>query len=71
MELGFFLLELFPAESYDSLMEEAFTLCYLGEGGFSYTEVQDMTRRERTWFLNRLARQKNEEADAIKAGKTS
>lgn len=50
-------------------MEEAFTLCYLGEGGFQFSEVEQMSRREREWFLRRLARQKEKEADAIKAAK--
>ena len=70
MELGFFLLELLPAESYDSLMEEAFSLCYLGEGGFSFTEVKSMTRREREWLLQRLAKAKRAEAEAIKNAKS-
>ena len=69
MELGFFLLELLPPVDANALREEAWSLCYLTEGGFSYTEVQGMTRGERTWFLKRLARQKESEADAIKAAK--
>jgi len=69
MELGFFLLELLPSVELDSLREEVWTLCYLTEGGFSYSEVQEMTRGERTWFLKRLAKAKEAEADAIKAAK--
>ena len=68
MELGFFLLKLLPSETEEALMEEVFTLCYLGEG-LSLTEVSEMTRRDRTWFLKRLAKQKEREADAIKAAK--
>ena len=68
MELGFFLLKLLPAETEEALMEEVFTLCYLGEG-FSYTEVNEMERRERTWFLRRLAKQKERESEAIKSAK--
>ncbi len=52
-------------------MEEAFTLCYLGEGGFQFSEVELMTRREREWLLRRLARQKEREAEAIKKAKNS
>ena len=68
MELGFFLLELLPAQRYEDLMEQVFALCYASQGGFSYAEVRGMTRRERDWFLNRIAKQKEREADAIRSG---
>ena len=34
-------------------------------GGFNWDHIQDMTREERTWFLQRLIRQKDEETKAI------
>ena len=68
--MGFFLRECFPSASVEDLREEAHILLYGYPGGFSYDQVKRMCREERTWFIERVYRQKEAEARAIEdAGK--
>lgn len=49
-------------------MEEAFALTYFMKGGVSWSDVagRSMTPRERSWYIERLVKQKKFEADQLK-----
>ncbi len=51
-------------EYSESLYEQIFFLKYYG--GWSFSEVYNLPVKLREWFVKRLSRQKEEEAEAIK-----
>ncbi len=63
MELGFFLHFCFPLRTEAELLEETFALVYSTEGAFSYFDLWGgpMRRKDRDWFVARVAKQKSEE----------
>lgn len=70
MDVGFFLRSLFPTDGLEAIREEFHVLLYGYGGAFDLATVKAMTKEERTWFVDRVFRQKAEEARAIEdAGK--
>lgn len=65
----FYLRLLFPSYDEEELNEQIFALTYLMKGGVSYESALNMTRRERIWFLKRIAEQKKTEAQQIQRAK--
>jgi hypothetical protein len=56
----------FPVTSLDDIREQTFALYYFSEGGIAYRDVENMEASERNWHLGRIAKQKTDEAEAIK-----
>ena len=69
MESCFFLRLLFPTFDEEELNEQVFALTYLMKGGISYESTLEMSRRERIWFLQRITKQKRDEAQQIQRAK--
>jgi hypothetical protein len=44
-------------------------LLYGYKGGFSYSEIEEMSRQERDWYVRRLSKQLQAEIDAIKGAR--
>jgi len=40
-------------------------LAYATQGGMSYSDVVEMTRQDREWYIERLSREKEEERHKI------
>jgi hypothetical protein len=65
LELGFFLHGCFPVATEEHLLEDTFFLLY-SQSGLQRPDVEVMSRREREWWIRRVAKQKDEEEAAVK-----
>lgn len=65
--MGRFFFATSPAADWEELNEQMFLLLYLVPG-ITDTGLDLMSRDRRVWMINRLAKQKKMEADAMKRG---
>lgn len=62
--LGFFLEELKESLNFKSLLDEAYIL--VSKLGFDYPSVKQLTRRERSYYLDLYLEEKDAEARAMR-----
>lgn len=46
-----------------------FTLLYYYNGGFNYTDINNMSVADRRWFIDRVVKQKQDESAEIEAAR--
>jgi hypothetical protein len=64
-----FFRDFFPVKKASLIREEVFFLTYGTKGGFTYGDIEAMNPKERSWYVDRLAKQLKDERDALKKGK--
>lgn len=69
MAAHFYVQWIFTTLNQEELNEQLFALVYLFKGGLAYDDVMQMTRRDREWFLDRIAKQKRDESKHIQQAK--
>jgi len=66
MGVSEFFRSFFPITDVNELREEIFSLYYFSEGGFTYSDVEDLEYEERQWHIKRIYEQKKKENKSIK-----